>query len=379
METESESIQRILQEQSQVDQQTSGQTDPSQPRTLLTYMPDTEHAPKDTGQGMENYVVTNGTNGLVAHSYCSRADVKLTVLSQMCLRHWQLLLRRQRLVVQVMRKLWDLAVVKREKQWHKRTFKPWLFLGIAVTVGFNGAKRRHATANTAKKVQNNSSHAAFLENTGMKVLCGRGTSTWEFAMSITGVHGLYTLSARMFAVELMVLSYHSLALGMDQKDSAEGLLHVLAGGDRGIKLALANPGFFVTVATHGRSVSTAWWTDIRARLEELPGDRWKTRGCKHLHAKPKDLIDTIESFGTCIECEVTIQALREGTAKTPQDGMGLVVEVVGKMQWEEGNSTTAPESERAVRRSTKWSWSRKPTYRDGADVEMQATEREGSA
>ncbi|KAH7097299.1 hypothetical protein BKA62DRAFT_774429 [Auriculariales sp. MPI-PUGE-AT-0066] len=117
--------------------------------------------------------------------------------------------------------------------------------------------------------------------------------------------------AKDLMVELAIVSHESLAGFIAPDDNLTELVDALAGGDRGIQLALGNTKAFVTTASHGRVVSSIWWDDMKVQLLNLTEERWSTRELQHLHDTPQALVDEIEAVGPCEECAATITKARQ--------------------------------------------------------------------
>ncbi|KAH7054672.1 hypothetical protein BKA62DRAFT_738947, partial [Auriculariales sp. MPI-PUGE-AT-0066] len=156
-----------------------------------------------------------------------------------------------------------------------------------------------------------------------------GLSTWDLLPD--DCQYLARHLAKTLVVELAVISHVSLAALLAPDDNLAELLDILAGGDRGIQLALADTKHFVITASHGRVVSPQWWDNIKTQLQSLTEERWNTRDYKHHHTTPQELVDEIEAVGPCEKCAtIIIQARRlldaraavDSTSATPQSGDG---------------------------------------------------------
>ncbi|KAH7093860.1 hypothetical protein BKA62DRAFT_721933 [Auriculariales sp. MPI-PUGE-AT-0066] len=171
--------------------------------------------------------------------------------------------------------------------------------------------------NTRRKILSHDLPGAFLKDTAASVLKRRHlrtsglTSIWEVALSQCSLNGDVASVARMFAVELSILSHPAFADLIGADDKLEDILDALAGGDRGVWLALADTAHFSTLAIHGRVVSTEWWEVIRQRLLSLPAELWNQRIYQYQHATPHDLVREIDSAAPCQACKEVISEVEE--------------------------------------------------------------------
>ncbi|KAH7097288.1 hypothetical protein BKA62DRAFT_774416 [Auriculariales sp. MPI-PUGE-AT-0066] len=124
------------------------------------------------------------------------------------------------------------------------------------------------------------------------------------------IGGSAALLANRLMVELAIVSHDSLAGLLAPDDNLMELVDALAGGYRGIQLALADTKYFLTTASHGRVISSHWWDDMKAQLLNLTEERWSTRKYKY-HDTPQALVDEIETVGPCEECVATITEARQ--------------------------------------------------------------------
>ncbi|KAH7069388.1 hypothetical protein BKA62DRAFT_735252 [Auriculariales sp. MPI-PUGE-AT-0066] len=154
-----------------------------------------------------------------------------------------------------------------------------------------------------------------------------GLSTWDLLPDACQYFARRL--AKTLVVELAIISHVSLAVLLAPDDDLAELLDNLAGGDRGIQLALADTSRFVITASHGRVVSPQWWDNIKTQLQSLTEERWSKRGYKDQHATPQALVAEIEAIGPCEECATIIiearklldaRAAVDSTTTAPQSG-----------------------------------------------------------
>ncbi|KAH7094218.1 hypothetical protein BKA62DRAFT_720755 [Auriculariales sp. MPI-PUGE-AT-0066] len=154
-----------------------------------------------------------------------------------------------------------------------------------------------------------------------------GLSTWDLLHDDNQYLAQYL--AKALVVELAIIFHVSLADLLAPDDNLAELLYNLAGGDRGIRLALASTRYFVITASHGRVVSPQWWDNIKTQLQSLTEERWSKRDYKHQHATPQALVAEIEAVGPCKRCTTTIiearklldaRAVVDSTPTMPQSG-----------------------------------------------------------
>ncbi|KAH7089299.1 hypothetical protein BKA62DRAFT_727746, partial [Auriculariales sp. MPI-PUGE-AT-0066] len=136
-----------------------------------------------------------------------------------------------------------------------------------------------------------------------------GLSTWDLLPDACQYFARRL--AKTLVVELAIISHVSLAVLLAPDDDLAELLDILAGGDRGIQLALADTSRFVITASHGRVVSPQWWDNIKTQLQSLTEERWSKRGYKDQHATPQALVAEIEAIGPCEECATIIIEARK--------------------------------------------------------------------
>ncbi|KAH7092867.1 hypothetical protein BKA62DRAFT_676524 [Auriculariales sp. MPI-PUGE-AT-0066] len=128
---------------------------------------------------------------------------------------------------------------------------------------------------------------------------GRSPSAWELVMSMSDYLPRDSTQAVQYLAER--LSEHDL----------EALVDALTGGESGIRLALADTYFFVSVVRHARIVSPNWWKKFRLSILALSDEQWGERKWPQLHATPMAFVDDIERLGRCPECTEAIQEFRE--------------------------------------------------------------------
>ncbi|KAH7047641.1 hypothetical protein BKA62DRAFT_739457 [Auriculariales sp. MPI-PUGE-AT-0066] len=173
--------------------------------------------------------------------------------------------------------------------------------------------RQPAHGGVLLKLETHSAPGSFIKDTMVNILSksrsNDGLSTWDL------IHDNHRSTTRYLAkalvVELAIISHVSLAALPAPDDNLAELLDILAGGDRGIQLALANPKDFVITASHGRVVSPQWWDNIKEQLSNLTNERWSKRRYKRQHATPQALVAEIEAVGPCKECATTISKARQ--------------------------------------------------------------------
>ncbi|KAH7091739.1 hypothetical protein BKA62DRAFT_724162, partial [Auriculariales sp. MPI-PUGE-AT-0066] len=75
---------------------------------------------------------------------------------------------------------------------------------------------------------------------------------------------------------------------------------------------MAWPDQFVTVATHGRTVSEAWWKDMRLLILGISEQRWRHRKAMSMkYNTPQELVDEIETQGPCEECNSAVLGVKQ--------------------------------------------------------------------
>ncbi|KAH7097302.1 hypothetical protein BKA62DRAFT_760037 [Auriculariales sp. MPI-PUGE-AT-0066] len=168
------------------------------------------------------------------------------------------------------------------------------------------------------KLREHSGRGQFLAETAINVLrrlCvtdGHSQSVWEMAFHIHGMDlESFTNTAALFSVELAILSQSSCADILRPDVDLGQLLDALAGGDRGVKLALANVHDFVIVARHARTFATGWWENVKAQLLNLPCDQWDRKSDTTYQSCRYTLIEEVESGRDCDDCVAVLQEMRQ--------------------------------------------------------------------
>ncbi|KAH7092853.1 hypothetical protein BKA62DRAFT_676513 [Auriculariales sp. MPI-PUGE-AT-0066] len=137
---------------------------------------------------------------------------------------------------------------------------------------------------------------------------GQRPSSWELAVKISrDLDWRPTLTAHGLAMRLAIISQK-----WPSEHDLKPLVDELAGGERGIQLALAHTGFFISVAIHARMASPDWWKIFGSSLLALSNEQWAQRKYPQHHATPEALVDEIEQLGSCGQCTAAIQEFRAG-------------------------------------------------------------------
>ncbi|KAH7092856.1 hypothetical protein BKA62DRAFT_722262 [Auriculariales sp. MPI-PUGE-AT-0066] len=165
----------------------------------------------------------------------------------------------------------------------------------------------------------------------------------------------------------------------------EPLVDALAGGERGIRLALGDTYDFILVARHARMASPDWWMIFHSSLLALSNEQWALRQWPEIHATPTALVDAIELHSSCSECLDAIQEFQQGPEpdqdtrqdSDPHDSPAAVPAIIAS---DDIHPTEISASTTAI-----FGWSRAmtavlaairlcaPLPRVQQDVEMQAT------
>ncbi|KAH7097291.1 hypothetical protein BKA62DRAFT_818013, partial [Auriculariales sp. MPI-PUGE-AT-0066] len=162
------------------------------------------------------------------------------------------------------------------------------------------------------KLRTHSARGSFIKNTIVNIL-SRGRFKDEIpTFALLDIDRSYVARelAMSLMVDLAILSHHSLAGLLAPDDDLAELLDTLAGGNRGIQLALTDTKYFVTMASHGRVVSRQWWDDIKERLLNLTKERRRTWADSNHYYTPQQLVNAIEAQPPCEKCAATINKVR---------------------------------------------------------------------